>query len=196
MDADQNYQEQEIIGLLSKLKSATPEYPRDKLGNRRAAFLASIPLAALGGTVATHIAAKSAEGFFKSIAAQTDKIILAVQLIIVTGLASYVGVTAYEHRDELKNLLFPPPAATSVITEPPPVVETATPQGTVTITATPTGTLALNEQLDPQATDVTGVATVAQPPTVLPPTIPPQPTEPPPTDRPGLHLGQTKTPQP
>ncbi len=187
---NRNLKDQDVIKLLSRLKTSEAKYPPDLLSKRRAGFMAGIA-ALLGGSVAggggggaggTASAAGSGGHAGTAMAgmSQVDKLIIALEVVVLTGMTSYLGVTAYENRDYLKSLLFP--TTPTVAQAAPPVFPLST-ESTASLlptigTPTPTGTL--DTTMTAAETDESAS----------------QPEETPQPDNtvPGLHLGQTKNP--
>ncbi len=178
-----NLNDKDIVNLLSRLKSAEAKYPSDLLSKRRAGFMAGVA-AFLSGTGTSpgagnpgappgggHVGASLA-GF-----SQVDKLIIAIELIVLSGMTTFLAATAYTNRDYLEHLLFPGsptavqavlPALTSTPEPSPSLITPAT--GTTTATWTPEEDIPTLE--GDQAEDT------------------PQPN----ATKPGLHLGQTKNP--
>ncbi len=181
-----NLNDQDVISLLSRLKASDAKYPPDLLSKRRAGFMAGI-VTLLGGTAASGHGggaggAASAGGSSSHAGAaivgvsQIDKLVIALEVIVLTGMTAYLGVTAYDNRDYLKNLLFPgTPTAVQVA---PSIEPTASLISAITGTPTPTETLELT---------ITSTGTGES---ISQPEETPQPGD----TGSGLHLGQTKNP--
>lgn len=209
MDPNWNKQEQEIIRLLGKLGVGGPEYPAEKLAKRRAAFVASIGIAAAGSAIGTKTVASLIAKLLK--ATQVEKIVIGVELTAIAGLATYLAITTYAHRNELRNTISSPPTATVLTTHLPSInlmPPTEIPGITVSSTETPVPSMIASSSVTPALTltfDQGGAGTPASRSTAVqgPADGPNQPTAPPkekpatalaPKDNPGLHLGQTKQP--
>lgn len=186
MNFGRNDQDDEVIRLLGRLKEAGPEYPSSLYSQRRAAVLAgfaalNLGVAAAGLTLFAQIA-KILKGM-----GLIEKIILGVEVAAVSGLTTYGAITAYQYRNELKQLLFPTtqsaetPFPSLSISSPLPPTEEVLGEGT----PTPTGTLTITPQpeLTPEAAKP-GNTPNAQ-------ATQGSASNPEPTEGPGRHLGQT-----
>ena len=172
--------DQDVIHLLEEWKEREVPYPSGLQDKRREAFLAlglsALPLGAGLAKAAGEATVQSTVHAASLPMTLGMKITLGFLSTLVVGLSSYLGITAYENRDALRDflrggtptisLVYPSPYGIEPALATPAYLSTATPFAT----PSPTGTLiptATNEE-DPLAT----------------PTAP------------GLHLGQTKTPKP
>ncbi len=187
MDRGRNDQDDEIVRLLGKLRDTGPEYPSRLYGPRRTAVLAGLAALQLGGTAAGLTLFAKLVNLVKGMGI-VEKIILGVEVAAVTSMTVYGATEAYRYRDQLMQLLLPPTAISSPfpsLSVPSANSETeAALTETVTPSPSPTGS-------------VTPTYFVTSEPNADGTPPPPQATkeEPQPT-KPGLHLGQTKTPKP
>jgi hypothetical protein len=186
MDQFGKNQDDEVIKLLGKLKNAGPDYPPRLYAARRAAVLAALIALPFAGAVAVSWFARLVK-LVKSMGV-IDKIVLAAEVTAVTGLTVYGAVTAYTYRDAIKQLILPGSGNVTPFPSLSVPVDTLGPlQPTLTgsETPTPTGTLTPIPLIaETPGSGNTQVVNPTQPPISAPPT------------KPGLHLGQTKTPKP
>ena len=144
-----NLKDKDIISLLSRLKTAEAKYPADLLSKRRAAFMTGV--AAMGSLRRLGTNEVSGGGHARaSLTGMTrmKKLIFALELIVLIGLAAFLATTVYANRIYLKHLLFPnTPTAVQVI---PSYLTNTGP----TISLTPRVTIAPKAVLPPEATRV------------------------------------------
>ncbi|MCL4528824.1 MAG: hypothetical protein M1282_05375 [Chloroflexi bacterium] len=171
---ERNLKDKDIVNLLSRVKDAEAQYPSDLLSKRRARFMGAIALMGVSVRAGSGVGHTGAPATAMTL---MDKVIIAIELVILGSLTAYLAATAYANRDYLKQLLFPS-APTAVQAMPTffsiPTELTISPIPTVTGTPTPTGTF---EAVPTPA--IGGGGATPQPPPVKP-------------TKPGLHLGQTK----
>jgi hypothetical protein len=186
--------EQDIVNLLGRWKDRKYPYPSAMQEKRRAAFLASAAALLIGGLKA-GLAAKSLSASAHGSAAPMTagmKITLGILSTAIIGVSSYVGVILYNERDTLIDLLRGEPTATLSIAAPTSASGGATAASTPSLTATPTPTTsatALSEATPTQNNYQPVASSTPLPPATL--------TKPVATStKPGLHVGQTKTPKP
>jgi hypothetical protein len=187
-----NLKDKDIINLLSRLKAAGPEYPDDLLSKRRAAFIAA-GAAVLGGGAggaasgggggAASAGGSGHAGTAMAGMSQIDKFVIALEVIVLTGMTSYLAVTAYVNRDYLKNLLFPS-TPTAAMVQPVSTNITGSPESTASLIPTDTGTPTPTLTPEDTPTAVFGANNTPQPEYQPPPS----------STNPGLHLGQTPHP--
>ena len=172
--------EEDVIHLLERLKGQESAYPSALQEQRRAAFLAlgvvSLPHGAGLGHIAGEAAAPTGQAASLPMTLGM-KITLGLLSTAIVGLSTYLGMTVYENRDALRDLLHGGTPTIALISPPPNPSGTpafATPAflstGTPTGTPTPPGTLVSStpEEINPVATPT----------------------------KPGWHYGQTRTPKP
>jgi hypothetical protein len=172
--------EKEVIHLLERLKEQESSYPEELRRKRREAFLAmglsAAPHAGLAGLTghagahAAHAGASMTLGM---------KVTLGILSTIILGMSTYLGVELYVNHETLLDWLAGG-TPTQVWMTPTPIMNgsnqlptgTPFPSATLVPTLTATPTFA-SQTLSPSGDEVQGTPT-----------------------RPGLHLGQTKTPRP
>lgn len=180
------FQEQDIIRLLNRWGKRGFVYPSKLQSKRRSAFLAAGASLLLhgagkgGGTSGGESLSATSHGAAVPMAAAT-KVTLGILSTVILGLSSYVGAIVYENRDAIRDFIrgeiptlvqespTPLPTGTAIFT---PTLITETP------TPSPTGTLGIIG-ITGTVENQDGGATPQSTPT-----------------KPGLHIGQTKTPKP
>jgi hypothetical protein len=181
------FQEQDIIRLLNRWGKRGYVYSPDLQSKRRSAFLAAgasllLHGAGKGGGSTSGGESLSAASHAAAVPmAAATKVTLGILSTVILGLSSYVGAIVYENRDVIRDFIrgeistlvqespTPLPTDTAIYT---PILMTETP------TPSPTGTLEIIG-ITGTVENQNGGATPQSTPT-----------------KPGLHLGQTKTPKP
>ena len=187
--------EQDIIRLLGRWKERSSPYPAGMQGKRRNAFLASASALLVGGLGKAALTGKSisASGGHAATAPMTAgmKVTLGILTSVIMAASTYLGVVLYNERDILRDLLFGTATPTQMIEAPTASGQNGIMGGTTpSPTATPTPSATMFPTVPP--TSAPGQNYIASP-TVAPSATP----MPPPTStKPGLHIGQTKTPKP
>jgi hypothetical protein len=173
-----NLKNRDIINLLSRVKTAEAQYPADLLAQRRVTFMASV--GALGGGGGLSSRGGSSDGHAGTAlngVTQMDKLIIAFEVIIITGLAAYLAATAYANRDYLEHLFFPgTPTAVRAV----PTYLSGSAEPTASLIPTATGTPNPSETLEATPTSADENESTPQPASQ-------------PTDS-GNHYGQTANP--
>jgi hypothetical protein len=177
--------EQDVIRLLKRWGGRKYPYSADLQSKRRSAFLAVGASMLLAGAGKIGISGKSSSmaGHAAEIPMTiATKVTLGVLSTVILGLSSYLGVIVYENRDAIRDFI--QGDIPTLVQESPVPSSTESPFITSTLlssetpTPTPTGTLLVTGTPEgPNAQG--GIATSAEP----------GPT------KPGLHIGQTKTPK-
>lgn len=176
-----DYQDQDVIRLLERLKERESAYPTGLQEKRREAYLA------LGASALTlHVGLDHVAGEALSQAGHAAnlpmtlgmKLTLGFLSTAIVGLSTYLGITVYENRDALRDFLQGgSPTAVWVSPSPSPsIIQNQVSTPTFLSTSTP-------------------IATPSPTGTILPP----EPGEAGPNatpTKPGWHYGQTKTPKP
>ncbi len=165
--------DKDVANLLSRLKDAEAKYPADLLLKRRARFISGAA-ALKGGSIHAGSGVGHA-GMHPTALTLMDKVIIAIELAVLTSLTAYLAAVAYANRDYLKHLLFPStPTAIQQVVPPPYFSGSTEPTVSSILTGTPTPTGTLESTPAPADEGAT--------PQIVKPT------------NPGLHLGQTKNP--
>ena len=164
--------DKDVANLLSRFKNAEVKYPADLLSKRRARFISGAA-ALKGGSIHAGSGAGHA-GMHPTALTLMDKVIIAIELAVLTSLTAYLAAAAYANRDYLKHLLFPSTPTAVQAVQPPYFSGSAEPTVSSILTGTPTPTGTLESTPVPAGEGAT--------PQIVQPT------------NPGLHLGQTKNP--
>jgi len=179
----------EMIAMLGLLKGKNVQYPPELLAARRADFVTK--LKSMQSTVTTETSGSSSSSSSTSTPSTSGSEMFGVpvhtletvlQYVLAGMVALLIATAAYVYRDELLALLNnePTPEIQLVDTPLPATTELAIPSDTATASSTAPSVLATPEpeQNQPVSTE-------------------PAPTDPQPTPtKPGLRLGNTKTPKP
>lgn len=202
MSRNRELSEQDIIRLLGRWKERSYPYPAGMKEKRRSAFLAAASALLAGGLAGglakATLAGKSIStsgGGHAATAPMTAgmKVTLGILSTVIIAVSSYLGVVIYNERDTLIDFLFGKGTPTPIMVVP--TNSASSPNGsagtpTSSPTATPTPSVTMSPTFPP--TTSPGQNFVASP-TVAPSATP----IPPPTStKPGLHVGQTRTPKP
>jgi len=177
----------EMIALLGLLKGKSVQYPPELLAARRADFAAQVKNANLPTTSKTP-GAQQTSGVQQMWGVSAHALESALQYVLAGMVVLLVGAAAYSFRDELRDLFSGDvPTEVQIVDTAPPTPPALTEEVADTETPSPTpdlvvGTPEPNQEQPSSAQEQPTLVGQEQPPEATP-------------TKPGLHLGQTKTPQ-